>query len=216
MNSSLQSGDRPYCDGQNYHCLLFVLESNSLHCFFEFLQKGFFVRVVTGKSIKHMLCDQFGLQPDYAVNRIKTIFYDGKPVDDMETAIVRDGSTLAFSAAMPGLVGATFRSGGELSPFRSTISYRPDTGQTSDSKQGVVFIKLFNLLVPEMGPAFLHKGILIEKSLLDSFLKNQSTDFWNRCSSVLFDNHPIEMEKLMYHGVPGTEKFVLLKIEIIP
>jgi hypothetical protein len=216
MNPAKNPVDRPYCDGQNYHCLLFVLEPNSLRCFFEFLQKGFFVKVVTGKSIKQMLCDQFGVQPDYAVNRIKTIFYDGKPVDDMETAIVRDGSTLAFSAAMPGLVGATFRSGGELSPFRSTISYRPDTCHTSDSKEGVVFIKLFNLLVPEMGPAFLCKGILIEKKLLDSFLKNQSTDFWSRCSSVFFDNHPMEIEKLMHDGVPGTEKFVLLKLKIIP
>ncbi|GEM_PF-411941 len=216
MNSSLQSGDRPYGDRQDYHCLLFVLDSANLHCFFEFLQKGFFVKVVTGKSIKQMLCDQFGVQPDYAVNRIKTIFYDGKPVDDMDRAIVRDGSTLAFSAAMPGLVGATFRSGGELSPFRSTISYRPDIRQTSDSKEGVVFIKLFNLLVSEMGPAFLCRGILIEKKLLDSFLKNQSIDFWSRCSSVFLGNHPMEKEKLMHDGVPGTEKFVLLKLKTIP
>jgi hypothetical protein len=56
-----------------------------------------------------VLCDQFQVETDYLENRIKTIFLDGKPVDDEDKAVLKNGSTLALSAAMPGLVDSTFR-----------------------------------------------------------------------------------------------------------
>jgi len=45
-----------------------------------------------------------GLDEDYVTQRISTIFLDGKPVDDIDTLLVRDGAVLSLSAAMPGLV----------------------------------------------------------------------------------------------------------------
>jgi hypothetical protein len=212
MNSTTIS-DEPACfDDNNYHRLFFVLVTEKLHLFFIFLQQGFVVKVRTGKSIKQMLCEQFGLDPDYAVNRIKTVFYNGKPVDDMETAIVHEGGTLALSAAMPGLVGATLRSGGVLSPFRAAISYRPENCKTSDSGEGAVQVKLFNLLVPEIGPGFLKRGIFVHKRLLDSFLKERDLNFWNQCRSVLLDDTPIEFMKLKNTEIPGSKEFVYLKV----
>jgi hypothetical protein len=210
MNSSNTSDDHACFDVKNFQRLSFVLEIQKLHLFFRFLQQGFFVQVKTGKSIHQMLCEQFGLESDYVVNRIKTIFYNGKPVDDMETAIVQDGSTLALSAAMPGLVGATFRSGGVLSSFRAAISYRPDECKIADFEEGIVQIKLFNLLVPELGPGFLKRGIFVQKVLLDNFLKEQSVDFWSRCRSVLLNNRPAEVKEMIKSGIPGAGEFVCL------
>lgn len=201
-------------DQENCHRLLFVLNEDNFSFFSSLLQHGFYVKVVTGASIKQMLCDQFGLNPDYVDNRIKTVFYNGSPVDKMETAIIEDGTTLALSAAMPGLVGATFRSSGLLSPFRASISFRPDDVKISAAKKGAVFMKLFNLLISEIGPAFLSNGILVEKTMLYSFLKEQKPIFWAQCRSVFLGDHSIDYEKLVHNGVPGEHNFVLLAVDI--
>ena len=45
---------------------------------------------------------------------------DGKPVDDIGSSFLHDGSTLALSAAMPGLVGATLEDVvGPILPFEA-------------------------------------------------------------------------------------------------
>jgi hypothetical protein len=141
--------------------------------FFHFshlLQKGFVVEAEEGSSIKDLLCRQFSVEEDYLENRIKTIFLDGKPVDDVDKAIVKDGSTLALSAAMPGLVGSTFRRGGVLASFRSGITYQPEDANTSGVEGVKVTIKLFNMVVSELGPLFLQEGMLIQKDSLRDLL----------------------------------------------
>jgi len=70
------------------------------------------ISATVGCSIKNLLCNQFDITPEYLSDRISTIFLNGKPVDDVESAIIKDNSILALSGAMPGLVGATFRKGG--------------------------------------------------------------------------------------------------------
>jgi hypothetical protein len=197
---------------KNCHRFFLKVDPEKQYLFFRFLQKGFFVRVQTVKSIRHILCNQFDLEPGYVLNRIKTIFYNGKPVDDLENAIVEDSSTLALSAAMPGLVGATFRSGGVLSPFRASISYRPEECNNADSEEGIVQIKLFNLLIPELGPGFLKRGIFVKKTCLDSFIIEQNPDFWSRCRSVTLDDSPVEIKDLIKSGIPGFMEFVYLKV----
>ncbi len=212
MNPETPSGIGICFDDQNFHQLSFVMDNKKIYTFFRLLQHGFFIKVRTEKTIKQLLCDQLELDPDYVINRIKTIFYNGKPVDDMKTAIVHDGATLALSAAMPGLVGATLRSGGVLSSFRSTISYRPDACETVESGEGAVYIKLFNLLVPEIGPDFLRRGIIVQKTVLDSFIKEQDQGFWSRCRSVLLDNTPIDVVELIEKGIPGSMEFIHLTV----
>jgi len=58
-----------------------------------------------GLSVKKVLCEQWGISPEYLDKRVKTIFLNGNAVDDIDKAILQDGSTLALSAAMPGLAG---------------------------------------------------------------------------------------------------------------
>ena len=155
-----------------------VLETSDLHPFGFILQQGFDAIVQTGCSLKSLLCDQFGILPEYLDTRIKTIFFNGKPVDDYESAVITDNAVLALSAAMPGLVGATFRSGGILSPFRSGISFRNPADFDHVEQQGKVTIKLFNLLVKEIGPRFLETGIWVEKGTLkDVLMHNPMMNF---------------------------------------
>ncbi len=90
--------------------------------FFQFLQGGFFLGASVGCSIHELLCEQLGLGEEYVLQRITTLFLDGKPVDDIDSAVVRDGATLSLSAAMPGLVGAAMRRGGAFASLRSSIT----------------------------------------------------------------------------------------------
>jgi len=64
---------------------------------FLLLQNGFFIEAGVGCTIKNFFIEQLGLSPDYVQARIQGIFLDGKPADDIETAIIRDGARLTLS-----------------------------------------------------------------------------------------------------------------------
>ncbi|MDM8543413.1 hypothetical protein QUF90_20255 [Desulfococcaceae bacterium HSG9] len=154
--------------------LLLKLNKKQFSSFFPILQKGFMVKALTGSSIKNLLCEQYKVKTDYLTERIKTIFLDGQPVDDVETASVKDGSTLALAAAMPGLVGATFRTGGVLSSFRSGITYKGEEMATDSHEKGTVKIKLFNLVTGELGPLFLKQGVWLKKEDIKLLLQDSA------------------------------------------
>ena len=124
-------------------------------------QQGIRVRIPSGISASDLLVDVFGVDPEYVRKRITTVFLDGSVVDSMDTAWLHEGSCLALSAAMPGLVGATMRKGGYYAAMRGAITL--DAGQeevTNATGQMVeVVVKLFNLLIDEIGPAILAHGI---------------------------------------------------------
>ena len=150
-----------------------VLTPDRLAAFLPLLQQGVKVDARVGCDIQSLLCDQFKFLPDYLADRINTIFLNGKPVDDVATALVEDGDTLALSGSMPGLVGATFRKAGCLASFRGTISHRPEAAETVVCQDGTITLKLFNLLIPEMGPPLLARGIWIRAQALHERLPPQ-------------------------------------------
>jgi hypothetical protein len=156
--------------------LSLVLKQENISVLSPLLQEGFEVTAKVGCDIQSLLCDQFGLMSDYLAHRISTIFLDGKPVDDVASAVVKDGSTLALSAAMPGLVGATFRKAGCLAVFRGTITYQKEDDSTAACHDGCITLKLFNLLISEMGPLFLERGIWVSSHVLRDFFGMHQTD----------------------------------------
>jgi hypothetical protein len=128
------------------------------------LQAGVAVRAGTGDSVLGFLTDQLGIHPRYVAERITTVFLDGKVVDALDGAVVRDGSSLALSAALPGLVGATMRRCGPYASMRAGITL-PDeaqAGRHAAGAAGVVRVKLFNLLIEELGPLLLARGIVLD------------------------------------------------------
>jgi len=158
--------------------------------FHPLMQEGFLVRAETGCTIKTLLCDQFGVSPGYLETRVQTVFLNGRPVDDIESAEIPAGATLALSAAMPGLVGATLRRGGYYAPMRSDITYRKEEAHTTRG-EGMVRIKLFNLLGPELAPTFLAKGIWLSSSRLQEFLSRLPEEFWPQCRAMHLDGTAI-------------------------
>jgi len=99
--------------------LLLSFEPGRIFIFFQLLENGFIVKGMAGCSVNEFLRNPMLIGQDYIDKRIQTIFLDGKPVDDLNSAIIKDGSTISLSAAMPGLAGATMRRGGALATMRS-------------------------------------------------------------------------------------------------
>jgi hypothetical protein len=97
---------------------------------------------------------------------------------------------------MPGLVGATMRRGGRYALFRGSITYR-ETGAACEAEEGLVRLKLFNLLLDELGGGFLKRGILVASSDLADFLKGQTEDFWKGCRYVSLDGAAVNPKSLM-------------------
>jgi hypothetical protein len=143
-----------------------AINSNELPVLAAVFQKGFRIEVDTGCSVRELLCTQWRLTDEYVDGRISTIFIDSKPVDDLNTAVIEDGATLALSCAMPGLVGAVMRRGGLLSSFRSGISYS-HTVKKDKVRPGCIRVKLFNMLIKELGSGFLKAGIEVDVDDLD-------------------------------------------------
>jgi len=160
------------------------------------IQNGFGLNTLVGVSIKTFLCDFAALDPRYIQERISTIFLDGMAVDNIEEAIILEGSTLALSSAMPGLAGATLRRDGIYASLRESITYKEKAGN-GRIKDGIITVKLFNLLIDDIGHVFLQKGIIVKSRELQSFFVKQPDSFWRNCSEILLDRRPMGHENLL-------------------
>jgi hypothetical protein len=151
--------------------LVLTLMPDQLPAFYPLLQKGVTVPATVGCTLKSLLCDQFAIPADYVTDRITTIFLNNSPVDDLDRTIIHEGSRVTLSAAMPGLVGATMRRGGFYAALRQGISHVADSG-TRAGASGTVRVKLFNLLLAELGPLVLARGLILEQEELTDLLNN--------------------------------------------
>ena len=181
-------------NSSSYFHLAFTVDEVLVSCFYALLQQGVMIRCRTGCSVAAFLRDELKAGEE-TIEKIQSIILDGKPVDDLETAWIKDGSTLALSAAMPGLVGATLRRGGAYSSFRSAITYH-ETKETSEPGEGVVRIKIFNLLMSGLGRDLLKKGVMVPAGDIHDFIGERSHDFWQGCRIITLDSAPIALDTL--------------------
>ncbi|MGD2124712.1 MAG: hypothetical protein PVG99_01445 [Desulfobacteraceae bacterium] len=203
-------GGKKRKDNKTYSKLSLTLKPELIPGFFTFLQKGLAIKARVGSSIKAFLCDQLGLSEDYIDQRIQTFFLDGKTVDDVNSATVRDGSTLALSAALPGLVGAILRKDSYYKEMRSQISYKEEAESIS-AREGTVFLKLFNLLTREVGPSLLKQGVWIQGKDLQDFFRSQPERFWAGCGKAMLDGEEIDLKKLLEREWPEDDVFMKLE-----
>jgi hypothetical protein len=189
--------------------LRLIVKADLIPRFSKFIASGFRVKIETGRSIKELFCGPFGIAEDYFDNRIQTIFLDGKAVDNVDTAWVEDGSSVALSAAMPGLVGATFRRGGRYAPFRGSISYSKSKNVVAGG-EGVITLKFFNLIAKELGPVFLQKGIIIEGQRLKDFVRRNSEELRAAGTSVHLNDAKVDLDALL--DMNWEDMDILLKV----
>ncbi|MCP4132686.1 MAG: hypothetical protein GY754_17100 [bacterium] len=181
------------------------------------LQRRFGIQAKTGCCIREFLAEECGIDEGYIIEKIKTIFLNSKPVDNIDTALIRNGSTLALSGAMPGLVGALMRTGSIYSSLRSPITYREEDYSRPVEHTGMVGLKLFNLVLQDLGPGFLHRGIFMQTPDISSFLQDQTGEFWSGCREILYNNSPVKaqilIESLEPYGDLNEQVFVSVRGE---
>jgi len=195
--------------------LYLTLKKNDFHHFFPLFQQGVILKTLVGGTIKDLLSLHLEITPEYVEKRIQTLFLDGKAVDDLGEAVVRDGSTLALSAAMPGLVGATLRRGGAFASLRQAITFS-QSGEAIPQKEGRIVLKLFNLLVSELGPHLLTKGVWLGGEELNRFLGGLTKDFWDGCRELVKNGRKIDVHSDMATGRFEKDALVFLKVTSIP
>lgn len=187
--------------------LRLTVEAGLISRFLKLAERGFALQIKTGLTIRDLLCLQLGISKEYVDNRIQTIFLDGKPVDDVDTALLENGSTLALSAAMPGLVGITFRKGGFYAAFRETISYTKAENSIIKGA-GEIILKLFNMVAKELGPELLATGIRIEGDAFQNFVLRNSEDLNASCHSILLNDEKTDVTALLKMNWENTKIFL--------
>jgi len=179
--------------------------------FYPMLAAGFMVKAQTACSIKDLLCRQIGISEDYLEKEIQTIFLEGKAIDDVDAPVVRNGSILSLSAAMPGLAGATLRRGGHLAAMRAQISHN-QKGSTVTDQRGKVTLKLFNLTTRDIGSFFLAQGIWISGRDFENVLNSYGSDLQKGCRLANLNKQEISLQKLS--GMDWKSKVIFLQIKV--
>jgi hypothetical protein len=182
-----------------------------LSLFCSLLEKGVTLEARTGCTVRRFLCGQLGLATDYLDDRIQTLFLDARPVDDVDTAVVRDGSTLALSAAMPGLVGATMRKGGRYAAFRKDISQQADECGICEAS-GRVTVKLFNMVAKEVGGRLLAAGVEVDGSDIANLARRHADALGRSIKAARRDGHDIPAD-LAFFSTLSTQR-VLLSVSL--
>lgn len=187
------------------------IETGASVYFYSLLQKGFFVSIKTGISLYDFLLKECGIEGNYITGRIKTVFIDSQPVDDFKKATLRDGSVLSLSGPMPGLVGATMRAGGFYSSFRSSITYS-EKGNKGERGRGVIYLKLFNIVMTDLGKKFLGLGIMCKSDELKDFFAGMKEEFWKEISGIEIEGKAVGADKLKKGQFSSSSPLVHLKL----
>jgi hypothetical protein len=187
-------------------------DAAKLTAFFAILQKGFMIKTVGGKSIRAVLCDQIGVSSEYLDNRINTIFLDNKPVDNVDSAILKEGSVLALSAAMPGFVGAAFRKGGFYARMRDSITHVAESGSTATG-ECFFLVKLYNFVAKELGPQFLESGIWLTHDDAKELFAGRPDEFRSACRSCMIDGREVDLDYFL--GMQWLHEVSMVKLSVL-
>ncbi len=190
--------------------LRLIVEASLILRFLQLAERGFKLQIKTRITIRELLCQHLGISGDYVDNRIQTIFLDGKPVDDVDTASIENGSRLALSAAMPGLVGVTFRKGGFYASLRDNISYTKAEASIAKG-DGEIILKFFNMVAKELGPAFLKNGIMIDGNTFQNFARRNAEYLKASSRSIQLNDEKTHVSALL--EMNWDNKQVLLQVK---
>jgi hypothetical protein len=190
---------------------VFNIAPSKLRTFHFLLQQGLRIETPLGGSVQDFLVRQLGLNPEVIDEKIQTIFLNGKAVDDPGQAFLTDGASLALSGALPGLVGATMRRGGFYASLRDPITFQGGPG-FQGSQKGAIVLKLFNILLKNLGPRILENGFMIEESKLLDFLRRNESKLADECQIQDGDGIEIPCRNLLIARSEGPGKYLFVKV----
>ncbi len=189
----------------NYPTISLKLPPKNINRLATLLQRGFIVPCLKPISLHELLLGLPGFDLHYIENRIETIFINGSAADSLRL-LIEPGSTVALSAAMPGLAGAIFRKNSSHATLRSTPAKTPTQNK---NQHGFLTIKLFNMVAADMVAPLLHHGILMNKATLSRFFQNRGELLESLITSIYLDAASIPLNKLI--PLPEDRPIFLVK-----
>lgn len=187
-----------------------ALPQGGMSAFYPLLRRGIWFEVGLGRSLESVLVQDCGIDPDYLQHRVQTIFLNGNPVDDLQAPLNRPGQTVALSAAMPGLVGATMRRGGYFAGLREGISHRCDAEGVCD-ETGWLLLKLYNFPATELAPSLLAQGIILETSATRELIQSLDDSFWGGGAEMAINGEGVASREEAL-GLLGREGLIRLRV----
>ncbi|MCX7914241.1 MAG: hypothetical protein N2511_06625 [Thermodesulfovibrionales bacterium] len=152
-------------------CIQIEVSDDTFKLFSGILQRGFHFKTKNiGNNLYAFLKSELELDDEYIEKRIKIVFLDGKPIDNLYLVTIKESSTIALSAAMPGLAGAILRQNSPFYFMREGISYKDIS--FCKSKTGYILLKLFNQIIDDIGRNILKKGVVLDKLTFMKLLKD--------------------------------------------
>lgn len=152
------------------------MEEAGLGLWNTMLQKGVGIQTRMGTSVAAFLEGQLGMDGEYVENVVRTIFVNGNPVDDIESASLGEGDVLALAGAMPGLVGIAMGRESPVAVFREDISRKIENVLETDETV-MVTVKAFNVVAQTAGAELMHHGVIVSTDDLISYLGDRRRYF---------------------------------------
>jgi len=171
--------------------LILTVQPGAIARLAPLLQRGFLVPCPGPVILSDFLGGLPGFDREYISSRIETIFINGCAADSLE-ATLPVGSTVALSAAMPGLAGAIFRKGGVHASLRSKSAQTRTLQATTD---GYVTVKLFNMIATDTVENLLAQGILMKGAVLARFFHRQQERLQTLLIDIQYDTNALSLKK---------------------
>lgn len=172
--------------------LILTLPEEAVVGFASLLQHGMLVGIDRPVAILPFLLTLPGFSAEYIEKTVQTIFINGVAADSFDR-LLPAGSTLALSAAMPGLAGAIFRRQG----LHGTLRSQPETKvATPQSTSGFVTLKLFNSIASDRIRDLLPHGICCTGKGFHDFAAQREYLF-RPPVAVSFADQPLEFAELL-------------------
>src|SRR6056297_1186658 len=196
------------------HKVLITCPKNSMNLFHPLLRQGFQVWAQVNISLRNFLQDELGIEQEYCDSRIQTLLLNGRPVDEIERVIIKAGDRLALSSAQPGLVGASLRCKSTFAGLRDSISSE-DWEIRGISEQGLITIRLFNLIAQELDTLLLGRGIFLSLSQWVQWLKSHNLTWIFDQLSICLDGYQIkDSESLWFYRLDEMDKAERLFLKV--
>lgn len=145
--------------------LTLALPEEAVAGFASLLQHGILFAVNRPVALLPFLLSLPGFTAEYIEKTVQTIFINGIAADSLDRSLPA-GSTLALSAAMPGLAGAIFRRQGLHGSLRSQPEAKAASAQ---SASGFITLKLFNSIATDRASDLLVQGVHVSGKAFHDF-----------------------------------------------
>lgn len=179
-------------------------------------REGVEVLVPAGRSLRATMEDDLGLGRKCVDERVRAVFLDGSPVDDIDADCARTGCTLALAGALPGVAGICMQRESRIGVYREGITHAADTPTnpaTQDREPVRMTLKLFNTIAAECLAQVLERGVELRAARLAELLDERP---WALIGAKLvLDGAEVTREALA-NALRGQDATLRLKAEPQP